>query len=83
MEATPSQGVQRRTAWLAERQIQFSDVGVSVSVWGAGKRLLPVFGASEAAAIRLKPYMGNSHPLRTAAGCIADRSARAFRQDGS
>ena len=54
--------VQRRTAWLAERQIEFSDVGVSGGVWGLENGYCLMFGASEAAASRLKPYMEKLAP---------------------
>ncbi|MHB1053256.1 MAG: phosphogluconate dehydrogenase (NAD(+)-dependent, decarboxylating) [Thiobacillus sp.] len=49
--------VQRRTAWLAERQIEFSDAGVSGGVWGLENGYCVMFGASDAAAARLRPYM--------------------------
>jgi 6-phosphogluconate dehydrogenase len=54
--------VQRRTAWLAERKIEFSDVGVSGGVWGLENGYCLMFGASEAAATRLKPYMEKLAP---------------------
>ena len=54
--------VQRRTAWLAECQIEFSDVGVSGGVWGLENGYCLMFGASEAAAMRLKPYMERLAP---------------------
>ena len=54
--------VQRRTAWLAERQIEFSDAGVSGGVWGLENGYCVMFGASDAAAIRLKPYMEKLAP---------------------
>jgi len=54
--------VQRRTAWLAERQIEFSDAGVSGGVWGLENGYCLMFGASEAAAARLRPYMEKLAP---------------------
>lgn len=54
--------VQRRTAWLAERQIEFCDVGVSGGVWGLENGYCLMFGASDAAAVRLKPYMEKLAP---------------------
>ena len=54
--------VQRRTAWLAERQIEFSDAGVSGGVWGLENGYCLMFGASEATAARLKPYMEKLAP---------------------
>ena len=54
--------VQRRTAWLAEREIDFSDVGVSGGVWGLENGYCLMFGASDAAAARLKPYMEKLAP---------------------
>ncbi|MDO9220540.1 MAG: decarboxylating 6-phosphogluconate dehydrogenase [Thiobacillus sp.] len=54
--------VQRRTAWLAERQIEFCDVGVSGGVWGLENGYCLMFGASDAAAERLKPYMEKLAP---------------------
>ena len=54
--------VQRRTAWLAERQIEFCDVGVSGGVWGLEKGYCLMFGASFEAAARLKPYMEKLAP---------------------
>lgn len=54
--------VQRRTAWLAERQIEFCDVGVSGGVWGLENGYCLMFGATDAAAVRLKPYMEKLAP---------------------
>ena len=54
--------VQRRTAWLAERQIEFCDVGVSGGIWGLEKGYCLMFGASFEAAARLKPYMEKLAP---------------------
>jgi 6-phosphogluconate dehydrogenase len=54
--------VQRRTAWLAERQIEFCDVGVSGGVWGLENGYCLMFGASDEAAERLKPYMEKLAP---------------------
>jgi 6-phosphogluconate dehydrogenase len=54
--------VQRRTACLAERQLEFSAAGVSGGVWGLENGYCLMFGASEAAAARLKPYMEKLAP---------------------
>ena len=54
--------VQRRTAWLAEHQVEFCDVGVSGGVWGLEKGYCLMFGASLEAAARLKPYMEKLAP---------------------
>ena len=54
--------VQRRTAWLAEHQVEFCDVGVSGGVWGLEKGYCLMFGASNEAAARLKPYMEKLAP---------------------
>ena len=54
--------VQRRTAWLAEHQVEFCDVGVSGGIWGLEKGYCLMFGASKEAAARLKPYMQKLAP---------------------
>ena len=54
--------VQRRTAWLADYQVEFCDVGVSGGIWGLEKGYCLMFGASKEAAARLKPYMEKLAP---------------------
>ncbi|ODU00950.1 MAG: 6-phosphogluconate dehydrogenase (decarboxylating) [Thiobacillus sp. SCN 63-1177] len=47
----------RRADMLAVRQIDFADAGVSGGVWGLENGYCIMFGGSDAAAARLKPYM--------------------------
>ena len=56
---------QRRAAALAERQIEFADAGVSGGVWGLENGYCIMFGGSDAAAARLKPYMEALAPTPT------------------
>ena len=53
---------QRRAAWLAAREIGFVDAGVSGGVWGLENGYCIMFGGSETAAARLKPYMESLAP---------------------
>jgi 6-phosphogluconate dehydrogenase len=48
---------QRRAELLAPQQIEFADAGVSGGVWGLDNGYCIMFGGSDAAATRLKPYM--------------------------
>jgi 6-phosphogluconate dehydrogenase len=48
---------QRRARSLATQQIEFADAGVSGGVWGLDNGYCIMFGGSDAAATRLKPYM--------------------------
>src|SRR5512143_2975593 len=48
---------QRRADQLAARQIDFADAGVSGGVWGLENGYCIMFGGSDAAAARLRPYM--------------------------
>jgi 6-phosphogluconate dehydrogenase len=48
---------QRRARSLATQQIEFADAGVSGGVWGLENGYCIMFGGSDAAATRLKPYM--------------------------
>ncbi len=47
----------RRADMLAVRQVDFADAGVSGGVWGLENGYCIMFGGSDAAAARLKPYM--------------------------
>lgn len=57
---------QRRAALLADRQIDYADAGVSGGVWGLENGYCIMFGGSDAAAARLKPYMEALAPSPTA-----------------
>jgi len=48
---------QHRADLLAARQIEFADAGVSGGVWGLENGYCIMFGGSDTAAARLKPYM--------------------------
>jgi 6-phosphogluconate dehydrogenase len=48
---------QRRAEVLAAQQIDYADAGVSGGVWGLENGYCIMFGGSDAAAARLKPYM--------------------------
>jgi 6-phosphogluconate dehydrogenase len=48
---------QRHAELLAAQQIEFADAGVSGGVWGLDNGYCIMFGGSDAAAARLKPYM--------------------------
>jgi 6-phosphogluconate dehydrogenase len=48
---------QRRAGLAAARQIDYADAGVSGGVWGLENGYCVMFGGSDAAAARLKPYM--------------------------
>ncbi|MBI1283732.1 MAG: decarboxylating 6-phosphogluconate dehydrogenase [Thiobacillus sp.] len=56
---------QRRAELLAAQQIEFADAGVSGGVWGLDNGYCIMFGASDAAAVRLKPYMEALAPTPT------------------
>jgi 6-phosphogluconate dehydrogenase len=56
---------QRRAELLAARQIDFADAGVSGGVWGLENGYCLMFGGSDAAAARLKPYMEALAPTPT------------------
>ena len=56
---------QRRADALAARQIDFADAGVSGGVWGLENGYCIMFGGSDAAAARLKPYMEAFAPTPT------------------
>ncbi len=47
----------RRAELLTTQQIEFADAGVSGGVWGLDNGYCIMFGGSDAAAARLKPYM--------------------------
>ena len=57
---------QRRAELLAARKIDFADAGVSGGVWGLDNGYCIMFGGSDAAAARLKPYMEALAPTPTA-----------------
>jgi 6-phosphogluconate dehydrogenase len=50
---------------LAAKQIEFADAGVSGGVWGLDNGYCIMFGGSDAAAARLKPYMEALAPTPT------------------
>ena len=56
---------QRRADALAARQIDFADAGVSGGVWGLENGYCIMFGGSDAAAARLRPYMEALAPTPT------------------
>jgi 6-phosphogluconate dehydrogenase len=56
---------QRRAELMAARQIDYADAGVSGGVWGLDNGYCIMFGGSEAAAARLKPYMEAFAPTPT------------------
>ena len=53
---------QRRAALMAAGQIDYADAGVSGGVWGLENGYCIMFGGSDAAAARLKPYMETLAP---------------------
>ncbi|MFN3543934.1 MAG: phosphogluconate dehydrogenase (NAD(+)-dependent, decarboxylating) [Thiobacillus sp.] len=55
----------RRAEMLAARQIDFADAGVSGGVWGLENGYCIMFGGSDSAAARLKPYMEALAPTPT------------------
>jgi len=56
---------QRRAGQLAKQAIEFADAGVSGGVWGLENGYCIMFGGSDAAAARLKPYMEALAPTPT------------------
>ena len=56
---------QRRAELMAARQIDYADAGVSGGVWGLENGYCIMFGGSDAAAARLKPYMEAFAPTPT------------------
>lgn len=54
-----------RAARCAEYGVEFADAGVSGGVWGLDNGYCIMFGGSEAAAARLKPYMEAFAPTPT------------------
>jgi 6-phosphogluconate dehydrogenase len=56
---------QRRAGIAAARQIEYADAGVSGGVWGLENGYCVMFGGSDAAAGRLKPYMEALAPTPT------------------
>ncbi|MBI3431590.1 MAG: decarboxylating 6-phosphogluconate dehydrogenase [Hydrogenophilales bacterium] len=56
---------QRRADRLATQKIEFADAGVSGGVWGLENGYCIMFGGSDAAAARLKPYMEALAPTPT------------------
>jgi len=56
---------QRRAELMAARQIDYADAGVSGGVWGLDNGYCIMFGGSDAAAARLKPYMEAFAPTPT------------------
>ncbi|BBL34260.1 6-phosphogluconate dehydrogenase, NAD(+)-dependent, decarboxylating [Nitrosomonas stercoris] len=54
-----------RAARCAEQGIEFADAGVSGGVWGLKNGYCIMFGGSDAAAARLKPYMEALAPTPT------------------
>jgi 6-phosphogluconate dehydrogenase len=56
---------ERRAAALAGRQIDFADAGVSGGIWGLDNGYCIMFGGSDAAAARLKPWMEALAPTAT------------------
>jgi hypothetical protein len=74
---------ERRAAALASRQIDFADAGVSGGIWGLDNGYCIMFGGSDAAAARLKPWMEALAPTAYR-WLAAHRSGRlgTLRQDG-
>ena len=56
---------QRRAERLATQKVEFADAGVSGGVWGLENGYCIMFGGSDAAAARLKPYMEALAPTPT------------------
>ncbi len=56
---------QRHADRLAAQQIEFADAGVSGGVWGLENGYCIMFGGSDAAAARLRPYMEALAPTPT------------------
>lgn len=56
---------ERHAAELAAHQIDFADAGVSGGVWGLDNGYCIMFGGSDAAAKRLKPYLEAFAPTPT------------------
>jgi 6-phosphogluconate dehydrogenase len=56
---------QRRAELMAAAKIDYADAGVSGGVWGLDNGYCIMFGGSEAAAARLKPYMEAFAPTPT------------------
>ncbi len=56
---------QRRAEMLAAKHIEFADAGVSGGVWGLDNGYCIMFGGSESAAVRLRPYMEALAPTPT------------------
>ena len=56
---------QRRADQFASRQIDYADAGVSGGVWGLENGYCIMFGGSDAAAARLRPYMEALAPTPT------------------
>ena len=54
-----------RAARCAESSIEFADAGVSGGVWGLDNGYCIMFGGSDVAAVRLKPYMEALAPTPT------------------
>jgi len=52
----------RRAAWLGEHGIDFVDAGVSGGIWGLAEGYCIMFGGTEKAAVRLKPYLAKLSP---------------------
>lgn len=60
------QGDAQHAARCAEYGVEFADAGVSGGVWGLENGYCIMFGSSDAAAARLKPYMESLAPSPTA-----------------
>jgi 6-phosphogluconate dehydrogenase len=56
---------QRRAELMAAKQIDYADAGVSGGVWGLDNGYCIMFGGSDAASARLKPYMEAFAPTPT------------------
>ena len=56
---------QRRAEQMAAAKIDYADAGVSGGVWGLENGYCIMFGGSDAAAVRLKPYMEAFAPTPT------------------
>ncbi len=56
---------QRRAEMMAAQQVEYADAGVSGGVWGLDNGYCIMFGGSDAAAARLKPYMEAFAPTPT------------------
>jgi 6-phosphogluconate dehydrogenase len=56
---------QRHADLLAAQQVDYADAGVSGGVWGLDNGYCIMFGGSDAAAARLKPYMEALAPTPT------------------